>query len=107
MLHTTAYRNHTRPAPEALAEIGKFTEAARKEGIVIVQGGLPPKSTRIRLSGGKVSLTDGPFIEGKELIPGFAVIQVNTKEEAIEWATRFRKILGDGESRIVQVFGPA
>lgn len=45
-------------------------------------------------------------MEGKELMPGFAVIQVNSKEDAIEWVTRLREIYGDGESKIVQIFGP-
>jgi hypothetical protein len=52
-------------------------------------------------------VTDGPFIEAKELIAGFAVIRVNSKEEAIEWTTRFRKVIGEGESEVVQLFGPA
>ena len=65
-----------------------------------------PKGTRLRLSGGKFTVTDGPFIEVKELMGGFAVIQVKSLEEAIEWSKRFRKIVGDGESEIVQVFGP-
>ena len=69
--------------------------------------GLQRKSTRLRLSGGKVSVTDGPFIEGKEVIPGFAIIQANTKDEALDWVTRLRRIYGDGESRIAQMFGPA
>jgi len=56
--------------PEAMAEMGQFIEDARKAGIVAANGGLQPKSTRIRLSSGKVSVTDGPFIEGKEFIPG-------------------------------------
>jgi hypothetical protein len=91
--------------PEAMVEMGQFMEDARKAGIAAANGGLQPKSTRIRLSSGKVSVTDGPFIEGKGFIPGFAVIQMNTKEEALERATRLRKIVGDGESRIAQAFG--
>jgi hypothetical protein len=94
------------PSPEQMAEMGKFMEEALKAGVVVTTGGLQPTGTRIRLSGEKVTVTDGPFIEAKELIAGFAVIQVDSKEEAIEWATRFRKILGEGESEIVQVFGP-
>jgi hypothetical protein len=50
-------------------------------------------------------VTDGPFIELKELLAGFAVLQVNSLEEAIEWSKRFRKIVGDGESEIVRVYG--
>jgi hypothetical protein len=50
-------------------------------------------------------VTDGPFTEAKELTGGFALIEVKTKEEAIEWAKRFRKIVGDGESVVQEVFG--
>jgi hypothetical protein len=92
---------------ETLAELGKFMEEARKSGVLVGGGGLQRKSTRLRLSGGTVSVTDGPFIEGKEIIPGFVIIQVNTKEEALDWVTRMRRIYGDGESRIAQMFGPA
>jgi hypothetical protein len=92
---------------EAMAELGKFMQEARTAGILVAGGGLPRKSTRLRLSDGKVSVTDGPFIEGKEFIPGFSIIQVDTKEAALEWVTRMRRIYGDGESRIAQMFGPA
>jgi hypothetical protein len=94
------------PSPELLAEMGKFIEEATKAGVVVTTGALQPKGTRLRLSGGKFTVTDGPFIEVKELMGGFAVIQVNSLDEAIEWSKRFRKIVGDGESEIVQVFGP-
>ena len=92
---------------DAMAEIAKFMEESTAAGIVVAGGGLPRKSTRLRVSGGKVSVTDGPFIEGKEVIPGFVIIQVDTKEDAIDWVTRLRKVYGDGESRIAQIFGPA
>lgn len=95
------------PSPDMLAEIGKFMEEAFKAGVIVTTGSLQPKGTRVKLSGGKVNITDGPFIEAKELLGGFAVIQVNSKEEAIEWATRFRKVIGEGETEIVQLSGPA
>jgi len=93
--------------PEAMAEMGKFMEEAFKAGIVVATGGLHPNGTRIQLEGTKVTVTDGPYIDAKDLIPGFAVIQASSKEEAVEWATRFRQILGDGQTEIVQVYGPA
>ena len=96
----------TPPTPELMAEMGKFIEEAMKAGVVITTGALQPKGTRLRLSGGTFSVTDGPFIEVKELTGGFAVIQVQSLEEAIEWSKRFRKIVGDGETEIVQLFGP-
>jgi hypothetical protein len=95
------------PSPEMMAELGQFMQEAVKAGVIVATGGLQPKGTRVRLSDGELSVTDGPFIEAKELIAGFAVIEVKSKEEAIEWTSRFRRILGEGESEIVQVFGPA
>jgi hypothetical protein len=94
------------PTPELMEEMGRFIEEATKAGKVVATGALHPQGTRLRLSGGKFTVTDGPFIELKELLAGFAVIRVESLEEAIEWSKRFRKIVGDGESEIVQVFGP-
>jgi hypothetical protein len=59
------------------------------------------------LTEGKISITDGPFLEAKELIPGFTVIQVDTKEKAIEWVTNMRRLYCDGETKLVQIFGPS
>jgi hypothetical protein len=94
------------PSPEFMAEMGKFVGEAIQAGVMVTTGALQPKGTRLRLSDGKFTVTDGPFIEVKELTGGFAVIQTQSLEEAIEWCKRFRKIVGDGESEIVQVFGP-
>ena len=96
----------TPPTPEMMEEMGKFIGEATQAGIVVATGALQPKGTRLRLAGGKFTVTDGPFIELKELLAGFAILQVKSLEEAIEWSKRFRKIIGDGESEIVQVFGP-
>jgi hypothetical protein len=94
------------PTPEMMAEMGTFIGEAVQAGVVVATGALLPNGTRLRLSNGNFTVTDGPFIELKELLAGFAVIQVPSLEEAIEWSKRFRKIVGDGESEIVQVFGP-
>ena len=96
----------TIPSPEAMAEMGRFIEEAMQTGVLVATGALQPQGTRLKLSNGKFSVTDGPFIELKELLAGFAVIEVGSLEEAIEWSKRFRKIVGDGESEIVQLFGP-
>ncbi len=95
-----------RQQPRDAAELGKFMEESIKKGILVTGGGLHPRETRIHLNEGKVSITDGPFLEAKELIPGFTVIQVDTKEKAIEWVTNMRRLYGDGETRLVQIFGP-
>src|SRR5262245_19064006 len=64
------------PSPELMAEMGKFIDEATKAGAVVTTGALQPTGTRLRLMGGTYTLTDGPFIEVKELTAGFAVIQV-------------------------------
>src|SRR4051794_13648478 len=94
------------PTPELMAEMGKFIDEATKAGVVVTTGALQPTGTRLRLTGGTFTVTDGPFIEVKELTGGFAVIDVASLEAAIEWSKRFRKIVGDGESEIVRLFGP-
>jgi hypothetical protein len=94
------------PSPEFLAEMGKLIGEAMQAGVLVTTGALQPKGTRLRLANGKFTVTDGPFIEAKELTGGFAVLQTNSLEEAIEWCKRFRLIVGDGESEIVQVAGP-
>jgi hypothetical protein len=95
------------PTPELMAEMGAFIGEAIQSGLLVATGALQPKGTRLRLSKGKFTVTDGPFIELKELMGGWAVIQSDSLEEAIEWCKRFRTIVGDGESEIVHIFGPA
>lgn len=77
-------------------------------GVVLMTGGLvrPTKGTQIRLSRGKFSVTDGPFAEAKELIDGFALIKAASKQEAIELASRFMRIAGEGRARSSRVFHP-
>jgi len=94
----------TPPTPEEMAEIGKFHEEAMKSGVIVATGRLSSTTTRVRKEGEEVSVTDGPFIEGKELIPGFSVIQLDTKQEAIEWVTRYRAMMGMPELRIAEIF---
>lgn len=84
------------PSPEGMAEMGRIMEESFKSGMIVSTGQIASTSTYVTLKGGEVSLSDGPFIEGKELVPGFTVIQVDTKEAAIEWATKLRKCMGDG-----------
>jgi hypothetical protein len=96
----------TEPTPEMMEEMGKFIGEAMQAGVLVTTGALNPKGTRLRLADGKFTVTDGPFIELKELLAGFAVIQTNSLEEAIEWCKRFRQIVGEGESEIVQLYGP-
>ncbi len=96
------------PSPELLVEMGKFMKEVKDAGVLLATGGMGPTSegTTVRLSNGKFTVTDGPYAESKELIGGWALVQVGSKEEAIHWAERFLRINGGGESRIRQVFGP-
>ncbi len=96
----------TPPTPELMTEMGKFLTEAVQAGVLVTTGALQQKGTRLHLANGKFTVTDGPFIELKELMGGWAVLRVSSLEEAVEWSKRFRKIVGDGESEIVQIFGP-
>jgi hypothetical protein len=108
-LMTYASTSNAPPSPEQMAEIGKFTEEMAKAGVLLMTGGLqrPSKGTRLLLSGGKFSVTDGPFAETKELIDGFALIQAKSRQEAIDLAERFMKIAGEGEGEVLQVYDSA
>jgi hypothetical protein len=92
------------PTRELLAEMGKFNEELAKAGVMLAGEGLQPssKGARVRFQGTKRSVIDGPFAETKELVAGFWLWQVRSKEEAIEWLKRapFR----EGELEIRQVF---
>jgi hypothetical protein len=90
------------PTPEHLAEMGKLIEEMAQAGVLIATDGLQPssKGARVRISGGKFTVTDGPFAEAKEVIAGYAIVQVKSKEAAIEQAQRFLTLVGEGESEI-------
>jgi hypothetical protein len=96
------------PTERLLAEMGKYMEEMANTGVLLAGEGLHPssKGTRVKFSGGKPSVIDGPFAETKELIAGYSMIQVKSREEAIEWAKRWPALDGDGdvELEIRQVF---
>ena len=101
------------PDEKILADMGKFNEEMVKAGVMLAGEGLHPssKGARIKFSGGKTTVLDGPFTESKELIAGFWLIQVKSKEEAIAWMKR-APFGGGVELEIRQVFetddfGPA
>jgi hypothetical protein len=78
------------PEPKLLAEMGKFNEELTKAGVLLDGAGLQSsaKGARVRFSGDKRSVIDGPFAETKELIAGYWILQVKSKEEAVEWIRR-------------------
>lgn len=94
----------TPPSPEMYEAMGKLIEEMTKAGVLVATGGLDPKATRIKSQGGTVTVTDGPFTEAKEAIVGFALIDANSREEAIEYSKKFWKVVGDGVGTIHQVF---
>src|SRR3954470_13214442 len=90
------------PSKELLTEMGKFNEELAKAGVMLAMDGLQPSSrgARVRFSGNKRTVTDGPFSETKELIAGFWLWQVRSKEEAIEWLKRCPNPMPGTESEI-------
>src|SRR5436190_22944018 len=100
------------PDPKLLADMGKFNEELSKAGVLLAADGLQAssKGARVRFSGAKRTVIDGPFAETKELIAGFWILQVKSKEEAIEWIKRCpNPFPGEAESHIEirQVFEAA
>ena len=97
------------PTPEKIAEMGQLIDEMRTKGVLLSTEGCLPSAlgARVRLSGGKLTTTDGPFTESKEVIGGFALIEVPSKAEALRWTERFLRVAGDGESEIRQIYdGP-
>jgi hypothetical protein len=95
------------PSEKLPAEMGKFNEELVKAGVMLAGEGLHPssKGARVRFSGAKRSVIDGPFAETKELVAGFWIWQVKSKEEAIEWVKRCPNPMpGESEIEIRQVF---
>ena len=99
--------------PQALIDaIGEIEKDARKKGVFVDQGGLLPTAmaTRVRVSKGKMTVTDGPFTEAKEVLGGYAIFNLKSKEEALDWAKRFMELHKvhwpefEGETQIRQMF---
>jgi hypothetical protein len=109
----TAAQHPTNPPPELMDAIMKLGAEATNAGALLDTAGLQPSATgaRVQLAGGRLNVTDGPFAEAKEVI-SYALYQVRSKEEAIEWASRFMKLHRDlwpgweGTADVLKVFGP-
>lgn len=91
----------TMPDADAVAAMMKYNEALQKAGVLLALDGLHPPSAgaRVSFSGGKPKVTDGPFAEAKEVVGGYWMIQVKSREEAIEWASRCPA----GDNEIIEV----
>ena len=86
--------------------MGKLVEDGMKAGFLLATEGCLPSAlgARVRISGGKVTVTDGPFTEAKEIVGGFAILRANSKEEAVEMAKNFLQVVGDGECELRQLY---
>jgi hypothetical protein len=91
-----------------MTKMGKLVEDGMKAGYLAAVEGCMPSAmgARVRLSNGKINVTDGPFTESKEVIGGLAIIQANSKEEAIKHVKDFLHLAGDGECELRQLFDP-
>lgn len=103
------------PDPRLMEAIGKLREEAVRNGTMVATGGLAPSKlgARIRIGGGKLRLIDGPFAEAKELVGGFAIFDLPSREAAIESGRRFMQLHADilgpeyeAELEVRQIFGP-
>jgi len=105
------------PEETLIAEMAKYHEELQKAGVLLDASGLQPSSKgwRIKYSGDKRTVIDGPFTETKELIAGYTLIQVKSRDEAMEWARRFPNPAGEGKDGAIEVrqlfeledFGPS
>jgi hypothetical protein len=112
-LYKPGKESNAPPSEQEMVAVGQLIEEMARAGVLIATDGLQPSSegARVRISGGKFTVTDGPFTETKELVAGYAIVQVESKEEAIEVTKRFLAVMGEGESEIrlmhdVPAFGP-
>ena len=98
-----------RPSEELFAAMADYHEQLAKAGVLLDASGLQPSSKgwRVKYTGGKRTVIDGPFTEAKELVAGYTMIQVKSKEEAVEWSRRFPNPTidgGDCEIEVRQIF---
>ncbi len=94
------------PTPEQFVEMDKLLDDCARAGALIATGAFVGYPTRVNLGAGKYTVTDGPFIESKELMGGYTLIDVKSLEEAIGWAKRGLAITGAGTSEICPVMSP-
>jgi hypothetical protein len=97
---------NTPPSPEEMAKCGKMIEEGVKSGKLLSTEGCLPSAlgARVRIANGKITVTDGPFTEAKEVVGGFAILQADSREEAIQQAKDFLQVMGTGETEIRQLF---
>ncbi|WP_037577792.1 YciI family protein [Phaeacidiphilus oryzae] len=97
MIHIEGDDNPQAPSERLIKEMGVLLEEITKAGVMLDTAGLRPPSegTVLRLAGGRQTVVDGPYTEGKEYIGGYALMEVKSHEEAVEWSRRFLEVHGD------------
>ena len=97
---------NTPPSGEEMARMGKLIEEGMKAGWLLGTEGCLPSAlgARVRRSGEKITVTDGPFTEAKEVVGGFALLEASSKKEAIELVRAFLEVVGEGECEIRQLY---
>jgi hypothetical protein len=107
MLYQPGKETDVPPSLREMADMGQLIDEMTKAGVLIATGGLQPSSKGVRVakSGDKITVTDGPFAETKELIAGFAIVEVKSKDEAIGLAQRFLEVVGGGVSEVRPMHG--
>jgi hypothetical protein len=97
--------NDTPPDPKLMAKMGALVEEMTKAGVLQATGGLTStkNGARVRFEGGKRTVIDGPFAESKELVAGYAILDLPSKAAAIEWAARFREVVSVNEVEVRQM----
>ncbi|HET7622675.1 MAG TPA: YciI family protein [Gemmatimonadaceae bacterium] len=105
-IYKPARAEGTPPSQEHMEAMGRFIDELVSEGVLLQTDGLLPSSqgARVRLENGKYTVRDGPFTESKELVAGYAIIDVDSLDEAKELARRFLEVAGDGESEIRRMY---
>ena len=104
-MYKSVERN-TPPTAEEMEAMGKLIEEGMKAGWLLATEGCLPSAlgARVRRSGGNITVTDGPFTEAKEVVGGFAILKTNSKEEAIQLAKNFLKVVGEGECELRPIY---
>ncbi len=102
MLYKPGKETDAPASPQEMTAVGQLIQEMNNAGVLVATEGLQPssKGAKVRISGKEFVVTDGPFTETKELIAGYAIVQVKSKQEAIEWSKRFLKTMSVGESEI-------
>ena len=109
LMITYANENSPEPTPEHLAEIGKLSMEGMQAGWLLDTGGITAgeSATKVRYADGEFTVTDGPYAESKELIAGYALVEVASKEEALALSRRFYEVMGGGEGEVRAMYSQA